>query len=81
MPTACPANTRSPASASAAVDCIPLPGYFGRPGEVAALCPAGSYCPPGVESDTPCPANTHGPAGATDPLSCQVLLYLPGRTR
>jgi hypothetical protein len=75
IPTACPANTQSAASASAAVDCTPFPGYFGRPGEAATLCPGGSYCPPGVESATQCPANTHSPAGATDPLACQVFLH------
>ena len=52
---ACPANTGSPAGASAAVNCTGLPGYFGSQGVAATPCPAASYCPGGGKL-VPCPS-------------------------
>ena len=42
---ACPDNTVAPVSALSVRECLARPGFYGMPGQAAAVCPAGFYCP------------------------------------
>ena len=48
-------------------------GYYGDPGVSATECPAGAYCPAGVDQFVPCPANTTSPPGAARRAKCVAL--------
>ena len=57
----------SPAGSDAADDCVAAAGFYGVPGESAAACGAGYYCPEGAEEQTACPANTDSPGDPPPP--------------
>ena len=77
----CPAGTTSPAGSTSLSQCTPKPGYYGRPGHVAARCTA-RHC----DSDryrtgcggthdyscAYCPAGTQSKAGTTSLSRCTV---------
>ena len=50
-------------------------------GSGPVLCPAGSYCPPGVSAPTASPLGYHSLAGASAPTRCAAGSYCPAGTQ
>jgi hypothetical protein len=69
--TDCPSQ-HSPALTEPSDSRQSLAGYFGPPGAAAAMCPAGSYCPPGSSEPRPCPAKRTSNPAAPSVSSCTV---------
>ena len=52
-------------------------GYYGTPGTVPTLCPAGFSCGSGATTPTPCPLGTLCPSGSGSPSPCAPGSYCP----
>ena len=66
-PTPCPPGTSSYRRANSALNCRPLPGFYGLLGRAPLPCPPGSYCP-GDRNQRRVPPIAC-PAGHTSPQS------------
>ena len=75
---ACPESTVSPAGSSIAGNCTSLPGFFAAPGNAAAACTAGSYCP-GGGNIFKCPAGSTSPPSTSSLAACTIMPGFYGR--
>ena len=74
----CPSNTGSAEGAGSAVDCSPLPGFYGDRGNAASSCPTGFYCTGGSAVQR-CPVGTTSAMEAATVAQCSVMRSYYGR--
>ena len=74
--TPCPTNTLAPSGSFSVLDCLAAEGYYGLPGQQAAPCPPGSYCPQASMAPAQCPPGSYSQqasATCTQSLAASAL--------